>query len=72
MYDKKFHSLDEFDNQVKRLSEEEKLMRLEGYHYQPDIFVDDFFRDWYSVLTHKNHKDIMVNFNSPILKGCCV
>ena len=67
-YDKKFWSLDDFDNQVKCLSEEEKRMRLEGYQYQPDLFEDEFFRDWYSVLLHKNYKDAAVDYSNPLLR----
>lgn len=68
-YEKRFHSLEEFDNQVKLLSEEEKRMRLENYQYQPDLFEDEFFRDWYLVLVHKNHKEIGVDYLNPILKS---
>lgn len=67
-YDKKFYSLDDFDQQVKCLCEEETRMRLEGYQYQPNIFEDDFFRDWYSVLLHKNYKDAAVDYSNPLLR----
>lgn len=66
-YDKKFTSLKEFDEQVKLLSEEETKMRKDGYEYNPDKFVDNFFRDWYSVLFHKNRKSISVQICNPTL-----
>lgn len=68
-YHKNFQSLDDFDSQVRRLSCEERQMRLPNYIYKPEFFEDDFFRDWYSVLLHKNNKNIDVDFKNPTLKN---
>lgn len=66
-YDKKFYSLEDFDQQVKCLSEEEKQMRLDSYQYQPYLFEEDFFRDWYSVLFNKNCPMVDWEIKNPIL-----
>ena len=65
MYCKKFSSLQEFDKQIKILSDEEAKMRNADCHYNPDLFVDSFFKDWYSVLYHKNHRRCPVIIEHP-------
>lgn len=40
-------------------------MRDADYHYNPNLFVDSFFKDWYSVLYHKNHKRCPVIIEHP-------
>lgn len=67
VYEKKFTSLKEFDEQVKLLSEEETKMRADGCQYKPEMFVDSFFKDWYSVLFHKNRQSIPVQIGNPTL-----
>ena len=67
VYCKKFSSLQEFDEQIKKLSDEEAKMRDADYHYNPNLFVDSFFKDWYSVLYHKNHKRCPVIIEHPEL-----
>ena len=67
VYCKKFSSLQEFDEQIKILSDEEAKMRDADYHYNPDLFVDSFFKDWYSVLYHKNHRRCPVIIEHPEL-----
>lgn len=47
------------------LSKEERKMRNDTYQYRSEMFEDEFFRDWYSVLVHKNQKDISVGFVNP-------
>lgn len=66
-YDKRFHSLEDFDQQLKLLSEEEKQMRLDSYQYQPYLFEEDFFRDWYSVLFNKICSMVDWEIKNPIL-----
>lgn len=68
LYDKKFSSIEEFDEQIKILSKEEMKMRTDGYQYNPDKFIDKFFKDWYSVLFHKSHKEIPVTIENPTLR----
>lgn len=67
VYCKKFNSLKEFDKQIKILSNEETKMRNSDYQYSPDSFVDSFFKDWYSVLYHKNHSNHPVIIENPEL-----
>ncbi len=67
VYEKKFSSLKEFDEQIKLLSSEEAKMRKDDYLYNPDMFIDDFFKDWYSVLYHKNHNRQAVIIKNPKL-----
>lgn len=67
LYDKKFSSLEEFDEQIKILSEEESKMRVSGYQYNPNLFIDDLFKDWYSVLYHKSYKEAPIVIENPIL-----
>lgn len=67
VYCKKFSSLQEFDEQIKKLSDEEAKMRDADYHYNPNLFVDSFFKDWYSVLFHKNHRSRPVIIKHPVL-----
>ena len=50
------------------LSEEEAKMRNTSYQYNPDMFADGFFRDWYTMLARKNHKDIDADFLNPELR----
>ncbi len=69
IYDKKFSSLEEFDEQIKLLSSEESKMRMGDYQYKPDLFVDDFFKDWYSVLFHKNYEEKLIIVKNPILSA---
>lgn len=40
-------------------------MRDADYHYNPNLFVDSFFKDWYSVLYHKNHRRCPVIIEHP-------
>lgn len=68
LYDKEFSSLEEFDEQIKILSEEETKMRTESIQYNPEKFRDTFFKDWYSVLFHKNHKEVSVVIENPTLR----
>lgn len=68
LYDKKFSSLKEFDEQIKILAEEEMKMKIGDCQYNPDKFIDNFFKDWYSVLLHKNHKEIPVVIENPTLR----
>lgn len=67
VYCKKFSSLQEFDEQIKILSDEETKMRTSDYQYNPDLFVDSFLKDWYSVLFHKNHWSRPVIIKHPVL-----
>lgn len=53
-YQKSFKNLDQLDNLIFELSNEEAQMHKEGYKYH--FFNDEFFRDWYNVLYHKNIK----------------
>lgn len=68
LYDKKFTSLEEFDEQIKILSEEEIKMRADDCQYNPDKFIDNFFKDWYSVLYYRNHKEVAVVIENPTLR----
>ena len=52
-------------DELKKLSDEEAKMRDADYHYNPDLFVDSFFKDWYSVLYHKNHRRCPVIIEHP-------
>lgn len=54
IYDKKFHSLGEFDDRVTRLSEEEMLMRNNMGDYKLTAFDDPFFQHWYEVIYEYN------------------
>ena len=61
-YNKTFTTLAEFDHLCHLLENEEMRMRKTSAIYQPEIFEDDFFKDWYSVLFHKNHPKQAVSF----------
>lgn len=67
VYDKKFSSKKEFDNQIRLLSNEETKMWKGGYQYNPNLFVDGFFKDWYSVLYHKAYNEEAVLIENPVL-----
>ena len=66
-YNKSFNSLKGFDNYVGMLEREESAMVNEDYHYKPEIFKDEFFRDWYSMLYRKNFPYNEVEFVNPCL-----
>lgn len=61
-YNKTFTTLAEFDYLCNLLENEEIRMRQTSAIYQPEIFEDDFFKDWYSVLFHKNHPEQNISF----------
>lgn len=67
-YCKKFTSLKDFDEQINILSAEEVKMRNLDYRYDSGLFSDYFFKDWYSVLYHSNHRKESVNIENPMLK----
>lgn len=58
VYDKRFRSLEEFDNLVSKLSNEEIAMRSNFESYTPAEFDDPFFRHWYDVLYQYHQKII--------------
>lgn len=58
VYDKRFRSLEEFDNLVSRLSSEEAAMRRKFESYTPVEIDDPFFQNWYDVLYQYNQKNI--------------
>ncbi len=64
-YNKKFHSLDEFDFQLKKLGSWEQNLRLGQIQEIPD-FGDDFFNDWAGILFRKV-KGGVIQFSNPIL-----
>jgi thymidylate synthase len=55
-YDKRFQSLEEFDDLVSRLSNEEVAMRTNIGDYSRIEFEDPFFEHWYEVLYQFNYK----------------
>ena len=55
-YAKNFHSLNEFDKLVTKLSTEEKLMRTNMRFYSQTEFEDPFFEHWYDILYKYNLK----------------
>lgn len=55
-YGKNFHSLNEFDKLVTKLSTEEKLMRTNIRDYKRTEFEDSFFEHWYDILYKYNMK----------------
>lgn len=61
-YKKTFTTLEEFDRLCDLLAREETHMRLSHATYRPEIFEDDFFKDWYSILFHKNHPEQNISF----------
>jgi thymidylate synthase len=69
-YDKKFHSLDEFDSLLKELGTWEQNLRL---HQTNELqnFGDDFFNDWAKVLFQKIKKQ-PVKFVNPILNDLTI
>jgi thymidylate synthase len=65
-YEKTFHSLNEFDDLLKRLGVWEHNMRI-GKNKDIMDFNDDFFNDWAKVLFKKVSKNKIITFNNPIL-----
>lgn len=55
-YAKDFHSLNEFDKLVTKLSTEEKMMRTNIRDYKRTEFEDSFFEHWYDILYKYNLK----------------
>ena len=64
-YNKKFHSLEDFDRQLKELGNWEQNLR-NGQTEELYNFSDDFFNDWAKVLYFKV-KSQTVEFSNPIL-----
>jgi len=58
VYDKRFRSLQEFDDLVSRLSNEEVSMRSNMGDYSRIGFEDPFFEHWYEVLYQYNQKNV--------------
>lgn len=58
LFVKKFHSLDEFDDLISKLSAEEFLMRTNMRDYKRTKFEDPFCEHWYEVLYQYNQKRI--------------
>ena len=51
-----FHTLNEFDKLITKLSTEEKLMRTNMRCYSQTEFEDPFFEHWYDILYKYNLK----------------
>ena len=51
-----FHTLNEFDKLITKLSTEEKLMRTNMRYYSQTEFEDPFFEHWYDILYKYNLK----------------
>lgn len=64
-YEKNFHSLEDFDRQIKKLIEWEDKLRTNN---KKEIigFEDDFFNDWAKVLFFKTGLQ-QIEFTNPIL-----
>lgn len=54
IFSKKFHSLDEFDELITKLSKEEISMRTNIRDYMRTEFDDPFFEHWYDILYKYN------------------
>jgi thymidylate synthase len=65
-YEKTFHSLNEFDNLLKRLEVLEYHLRT-GKTHEIVNFKDDFFNDWAKVLCKKVNRNLSIIFKNPIL-----
>lgn len=61
-----FHSLQDFDNLLFKLSNEEYQMRTNTRNYKYYEFNDPFFMDWYNILYSFNFKK-KVNYINPLL-----
>ena len=51
-----FHTLNEFNKLITKLSTEEKLMRTNMRYYNQTEFEDPFFKHWYDILYKYNSK----------------
>ena len=69
-YNKTFSSLEEFDGLVGLLENEESKMVLKDYQYRPELFQDEFFKDWYNMLCKRNCPNVNMTFaNEKLASG---